>query len=40
MGTQEQVLQSNLSNKKGGSKKLEISHTKWKHITRKTLVWT
>ena len=34
MGTQEYLSQSNLSNKVR-SKKLEISRTKWKHITRK-----
>ena len=34
MGTQEYISQSNLSNKVR-SKKLEISHTKWKHTTRK-----
>ena len=35
MGTQEQVPQSNLSNDEGRSKKLQISRTKCKHITRK-----
>ena len=35
MGTREQVLQSNLSNNEGRSKKLQISRTKCKHITRK-----
>ena len=34
MSTQEYVSQSNLS-KNVRSKKLEISCTKWKHITRK-----
>ena len=34
MGTEEYISQSNLSNKVR-SKKLEISHTKWKHTTRK-----
>ena len=34
MGTQEYISQSNLSNKVR-SKNLEISHTKWKHTTRK-----
>ena len=34
MSTQEYVSQSNLSNNVR-SKKLEISCTKWKHITRK-----
>ena len=35
MCTREQVPQSNLSNNEGRSKKLWISCSKWKHITRK-----